>query len=124
MTGATCTRGQLTTMGPHDGGSLSPVAMSEWAAMAVFEKSSNLLDPADAGRLERDFAEIPRRVDQFFALVEQGHVIRVPAGWLVRYVQPVPFARWIVEVELFRRGTTAVRRFANWRDLDCFPFRE
>jgi hypothetical protein len=98
--------------------------VSEWAAIAIFEKPRNLLDPADAGRPERDFAEIYGRVEQFFALVEQGHVVRVPGGWLVRYVQPAPFARWIVEVEVFRRGTTAVRGFANWRDLDCFPFRE
>jgi hypothetical protein len=123
-TRVTCIRGQLTTMSPHDGGSLSPVAMNELVAAVIFEKPRDPLDPADPGRLERDFAEIPRRVERFFALVEQGHVIRVPAAKLVRYVKPAPFARWIVEVEVIRRGTTAIRGFANWRDLDCFPFRE
>ena len=123
VTIAGCRQGQLTTMRPHDGGSLSPVALTEPAALAVFEKPADLLDShATAARLERRIAEIPRKVEQFFALVKQGHVVRVPETKLVRYVQRSEFADWIVEVEVFRQGDRALRGFAHWEDLDCWKF--
>ena len=123
VTIAGCQRGQLTTMRPHDGGSLSPVALTELSALAIFEKPTDLLDSrAVAARLKRRIADIPRKVEQFFALVDQGHAVRVPEKKLVRYVQPSEFANWVVEVEVFRRGDKPLRGFAHWEDLDCWKF--
>lgn len=123
VTVAGCQRGQLTTMRPDDGGSLSAVALNDLAALAIFDKPTDLLDSRAAeARLQTRIAGIPRKVEQFFALVEQGQVIRVPERKLVRYVQPSDFAGWIVEVEVFRRGAEQVRGFAYWKDLDCWKF--
>jgi hypothetical protein len=123
ITIAGCQRGQLTTMRPHDGGSLIAVALNDLAALTIFEKPTDLLDShAVEARLQRGIADISRKVEHFFALIEQGQVVRIPEKKLIRYVQPSEFADWIVEVEVFRRGDKALRGFAHWKDLDCWKF--
>ena len=123
ITIAGCQRGQLTTMRPHDGGSLSAAALNDLAALTIFEKPTDLLDSrAGEARLQRGIADISGRVEHFFALIEQGQVVRIPEKKLIRYVQPSEFADWIVEVEVFRRGNKALRGFAHWKDLDRWKF--
>jgi hypothetical protein len=117
ITLATCQRGQLTTMSPHDGGSRSPVALNEGVALAIFR------NPGARANLEREIADIHRQVEQFMAMVAEGHVVRVPEDKLVRYLRPSTFANWIVEVEVFRKGAPSLPGFAYWSDLTCFPFR-
>jgi hypothetical protein len=117
VTLATCQRSQLTTMSPHDGGSRSPVALNEGVALAIFR------NPGARANLEKELDDIHRRVEQFMAVVADGHVVRVPEDKLVRYLRPSTFANWIVEVEVFREGAPTLSGFAYWGDLTCFPYR-
>lgn len=54
--------------------------MSEPAALAIFEKPRSLLGQ----NWSETTAQMYRRIEQFSALVEQGHVVRVPSEKLVR----------------------------------------
>src|SRR5439155_956657 len=83
ITRASCRKGQLTTMSPHEGGGLSPVALNEIAALAVFEKPVDLLEPFSQAKFERELADIHKRVERFFALIAQGHLVRIPKEKLV-----------------------------------------
>jgi hypothetical protein len=120
VTYAVCKRGQLTTMKPDDGGRLTPVAMNPVVARVIFEKPHDPLEPYNEAQWAQRLEAIPRKVDRFFTLVDQGHIVRIPEAKLVRYVGPSSFANWIVEVEVFRRGDKPLRGFVFWTSLDCF----
>ena len=119
-TSAGCLQGQLTTLRSHDGGSLSYVALNEVTALTIFPNPMELVDSGQVTEIETD--DLGKKMKQFYALIEQGLIVRVPEKKLVRYLRPSESAHWVAEVEVFRRGEGPLRGFVKRLDVGCWKF--
>ena len=123
LTLKSCKPSQLTTLKKHESadGSSTSVAIDESTALRILERPLNLSERALQKHLnlKENMERIREEVEEFSRLVEQGRVIRVPEKKLVRFVGPSQFAEWIMEVEVFRRGSVPLRGFVYWEDLEC-----